>query len=78
MMTSWLETMPKSTYDEIMGLTEKQGSMIPLNEIEKRIQAVVCRVLNLPEGEASINRSFISLVSVQSIPLAYLIYHYRN
>lgn len=61
MMTSWVENMPKNTYDEVMGLCEDQDVVIPVTVMEKRIQAVACRVLNLSEDQAPVNRSFISL-----------------
>ncbi|KAH6714878.1 hypothetical protein BKA61DRAFT_734232 [Leptodontidium sp. MPI-SDFR-AT-0119] len=61
LMTSWVENMPSDTYEDVMGLCEEQDAVAAATPMEKRLQAVVCRVLNLSEDQVSINRSFIGL-----------------
>lgn len=60
-MATWLESMPEETYLEIMDLAAQNESTGPSTPMEKQLQEVLSRVLNLSMETVSMNRSFLSL-----------------
>lgn len=60
-ISQWAENMSEEVYNDIMDLDLEALSMEHATEIEKRLQAVWARVLNVPAGKISLDRSFFSL-----------------
>lgn len=57
----WIEGVDEELYDKIMYHDEQQPSQRQLTEIEKSLQLVWARVLNVPVARIGLDRSFFSL-----------------
>lgn len=64
-VTLWLEAVGNETYRDIIDLCssfeDSEPKREPASDMEKRLQRIIARVLNIPVEDVLLNRSFIAL-----------------
>lgn len=60
-LRTWVQNANQEVYEQVMGLTTDQPLQHPTTEMEKQIQKLVARVLQVPQEQVGMNFTFAQL-----------------